>query len=119
MGVCVCVCVCPCVDACMCVTSVKQLSLLLKACLVFQEVCNMCVTLQTTVMAILDKMIEPLQLEEKPGSHKVFYNILDGDQHGRDPNCTNFDSSKKSCLHRIAESDSKVIINFYYSISLI
>ena len=74
------------------------------------------VTLQTTVLAILDKMIEPLQL---PGSCKVFYNILDSDQHGRDPNCTNFDSSKKSCLHRIAESNSKVIINFCYITSLL
>lgn len=63
-------------------------------------------------MAILDKMIEPL--EETPGSYKVFYNILDSDQHGHDPNCKEFDSSKKSCLHIIAESNNKVIMSICY-----
>ena len=64
-------------------------------------------------MAILDKMIE--QQKNKPDSYKVYYNILDGDQNGRDPTCNNFDSTKKSCLHRIAESDNKVTMNLFYS----
>ena len=49
--------------------------------------------------------------EGNPGAYTVYYNILDGDQNGRSPNCQNFDSSEKTCLYKIAESNNKVIIN--------
>ena len=63
-------------------------------------------TIQTTVLAILDTMIQPL--EGEPNTYIVYYHILDGDQHGRAPNCRTFDSSEKSCLHKISKSDNKV-----------
>ena len=57
-------------------------------------------------MAVLDTMLQPL--EAQPDSYIVYYNILDGDQNGRAPNCPNFDASEKSCLHKIAKSNNKV-----------
>ena len=51
-------------------------------------------------------MMQPL--EGQPGTYIVYYHILDGDQFGRAPNCENFDSSEKSCLHKIAKSNNKV-----------
>ena len=53
-------------------------------------------------------MMQPL--EGEPGTYIVYYHILDGDQHGRAPNSPYFDSSEKSCLHKIAKSNNKVII---------
>lgn len=47
--------------------------------------------------------------EGQPGTYTVYYNILDGDQHGRSPNCPNFDRSEKSCLYKIAKKNDKVI----------
>jgi len=66
----------------------------------------MYVLIQTTVLALLDTMIQPL--EGEPNTYIVYYHILDGDQHGRAPNCRTFDSSEKSCLHKIAKSNNKV-----------
>ena len=57
-------------------------------------------------MAVLDTMLQPLEAE--PDAYIVYYNILDGDQNGRAPNCPNFDASEKSCLHKIAKSNNKV-----------
>ena len=57
-------------------------------------------------MAVLNTMMQPL--EGQPGTYIVYYHILDGDQFGRAPNCENFDSSEKSCLHKIAKSNNKV-----------
>ena len=63
---------------------------------------------QSTVLAVLDTMMQPL--EGDPNTYIVSYQILDGDQHGRAPNCQSFDTSHKSCLHKIAESNNKVHI---------
>ena len=54
-------------------------------------------------------MMQPL--EGEPNTYIVYYQILDGDQHGRAPNCRNFDGSHKSCLHKIAKSNNKVTCN--------
>jgi len=69
-------------------------------------------TIQTTVLAILDTMIQPL--EGEPNTYIVYYDILDGDQHGRAPNCRTFDSSEKSCLHKIAKSNNKVYSHYMH-----
>ena len=58
------------------------------------------------MLAVLDTMMQPV--EGKPDSYIVYYHILDGDQDGRAPNCPNFDSSKKSCVHKIAKTNNKV-----------
>ena len=63
-------------------------------------------------MAVLDTMIQPY--EGKPGAYTVYYDILDGDQHGRSPNCVNFDSSEKSCLYKIAKNNNKVTVGIGY-----
>ena len=73
---------------------------------------------QTTVLAVLDTMIQPH--EGKPGAHTVYYDILDGDQNGHPPNCDNFDSSEKSCLYKIAKNNNKVTVgNCYTNFSLL
>ena len=76
-------------------------------CYVFQFLC------QTTVLAVLDTMIQPC--EGNPAAYTVYYNILDGDQHGRSPKCKNFDSSEKSCLYKIAKNNNKVTVNICYT----
>ena len=58
-------------------------------------------------------MMQPL--EGEPGTYIVYYHILDGDQHGRAPNSPNFDSSERSCLHKIAKSNNKVIMSMYFA----
>lgn len=67
---------------------------------------------QTTVLAVLDAMMEPH--EGDPGSYIVYYNILESDQHGRDPNHPKFSGSEKSCLYKIAKSNNKVIGKLQY-----
>ena len=62
-------------------------------------------------MAILDTMIQPV--EGEPETYFVYYHILDGDRHGRAPSSKNFNSSEKSCLHKIAKSNNKVIMNIF------
>lgn len=57
-------------------------------------------------MAVLDTMMQPL--EGEPGTYIAYYQILDGDQHGRAPNCRTFDGTERSCLHKIAKSNNKV-----------
>ena len=64
--------------------------------------------IQATVLAVLDTMMQPL--EGEPNTYIVYYQILDGDQHGRAPNCRTFDGSHKSCLHKISKSNNKVNI---------
>ena len=59
-------------------------------------------------------MIQPY--EGKPGTYTVYYNILDGDQHGRPPNCDDFDTSEKSCLYKIAKNNNKVIMGICYTV---
>ena len=56
-------------------------------------------------MAVLDKMIEPV--EGQPDTYTVYYHILDGDRNGHAPGCKHFNGAKKSCLYKIA-SDYKV-----------
>lgn len=56
---------------------------------------------------MLDTMIQPLQGEQE--TYIVYYHILDGDEYDRTPNHPDFDSSSKSCLHKIAERNYKVI----------
>ena len=58
-------------------------------------------------MAVLDKMIEPV--EGEPGNYTVYYHILDGDQNGHAPSCQYFNAAEKSCLYKIAKNDNKVI----------
>ena len=48
-------------------------------------------------------------VEGKSDTYFVYYHILDGDQNGCAPNSPNFDSSKKSCIHKIAKTNNKVI----------
>ena len=60
------------------------------------------------MLAVLDTMMQPL--EGEPNTYIVYYQILDGDQHGRAPNCRTFDGSHKSCLHKISKSNNKVNI---------
>ena len=55
-------------------------------------------------------MMQPL--EGEPNTYIVYYQILDGDQHGRAPDCQTFDVSHKSCLHKIATSNNKVHIEY-------
>ena len=70
---------------------------------------------QSTVLAVLDTMMQPL--EGEPNTHIVYYQILDGDRDGRAPNCESFDNSHKSCLHRIAKSNNKVyFISFMHKL---
>ena len=57
-------------------------------------------------MAVLDTMIQTL--EGEPNTYIVYYQILDGDQHGRAPDCRTFDGSQKSCLYEIAKSNNRV-----------
>jgi len=57
-------------------------------------------------------MIQPVEGEQY--SYTVYYHILDGDQYGRAPNCENFDSSKESCLNKIANNNDKVLISICY-----
>ncbi|XP_065884791.1 transient receptor potential cation channel subfamily A member 1-like isoform X2 [Dysidea avara] len=64
--------------------------------------------MKTTVLAILDTMMQPL--EGEPNTYIVYYHILDGDQNGCAPNCRTFDSSEKSCLHKIAKSNNKEVV---------
>ena len=59
------------------------------------------------MLAVLDTMKE--EFEGKPGCYTVYYNILDGDIHGHSPHCQNFDFYGKSCLHKIAKNEKKVI----------
>ena len=68
---------------------------------------------QTTVLAVLDTMLQPY--EGKPGTYAVYYNILDGDQHGRPPNCDNFHTSEKSCLYKIAKNNNMVTVGICYT----
>ena len=63
------------------------------------------------MLAVLDTMIQPY--EGKPGTYAVYYNILDGDQHGRPPNCYNFDTSEKSCLYMIAKNNNMVTMGVW------
>ena len=65
------------------------------------------------MLAVSDTMIQPY--EGKPGTYTVYYNILDGDQHGRPPNCDNFDTSEKSCLYKIAKSNNMVTVGINYT----
>ena len=59
-------------------------------------------------------MMQPL--EGELGTYIVYYHILDGDQNGRAPNSPNFDDTEKSCLHKIAKSNNKVIMNAFCSL---
>ena len=65
------------------------------------------------MLAVLDTMIQPY--EGKPGAYTVYYDILDSDQYGHPPNCSNFDNSEKSCLYRIAKNNNKVTVGIHYT----
>ena len=58
---------------------------------------------QTTVIAVLDTMME--QLEDEPDQYIVYYHILNGDQDGESPGSKNFG---KSCFYKIAQINDKV-----------
>ena len=66
--------------------------------------------LQTTVLAVLDAMMEPQ--EGSPGSYIVNYGILESDEHGRDPYHNEFNDSCKSCLYKIAKNNNMVTKKF-------
>lgn len=68
--------------------------------------------LQDTVLAVLDTMKQPV--EGKSDTYFLYYHILEADQDGRAPNCPTFNSSEKSCLHKIAKTDNKVMYTFCY-----
>ena len=53
--------------------------------------------------------MEPV--EGKPGYYKVYYNILEGDENGHEPNNPKFNDSEKSCLYKITKKDNKVADN--------
>lgn len=51
-------------------------------------------------------------MEALPGqkdTYLVHYKVLDGDVKGKAPSDPRFDKSDKSCLHKIAKSNNKVI----------
>ena len=58
------------------------------------------------MLAVLDTMKQPVP---EPDTYMLYYHILDADQNGRAPNCPGFDSSQKSCLHKIAKTNNKVM----------
>lgn len=68
-------------------------------------------------MAVLDTMIQPQAGEQD--TYIVYYHILDGDQHGCAPDHPKFDGTSKSCLHKIAEINDKVVINNNYTYSAV
>ena len=61
------------------------------------------------MLAVLDTMIEPV--EGKPECYNVYYNILEGDENGREPKDRKFNDSEKSCLYKITKKDNKVAEN--------
>ena len=66
-------------------------------------------------MAVLDTMIEPKN--GQPGTYTVYYDILDSDREGHDPNSRLFNGAKKSCIYKIAKSENKVAfkVKFAYT----
>jgi len=68
-------------------------------------------------MAVLDKMIDPV--EGQPGLYTVYYHILDGDRDGHSPCCQSFNDAEKSCLYKIAENDNKVISCIFVILSYV
>lgn len=52
-------------------------------------------------------MIEPV--EGEPNTYTVYYNILDSDQSGRDPDCKNFNKEQASCIDKISANYNKVM----------
>jgi ankyrin repeat protein len=64
--------------------------------------------MESTVLAILDCMMEKLEGEDN--KYVVYYKILDADHNGRSPKDRNFDKSHKSCLQKIAKSGNKDVV---------
>ncbi|XP_041352022.1 uncharacterized protein LOC121370686 isoform X2 [Gigantopelta aegis] len=60
-----------------------------------------------SVMGILDCMIDPIG---KTGHVRVFYHLLESDEHGRTPHHPEFSSNSKSCLHLISKGGFKSIV---------
>ena len=59
------------------------------------------------MLLVLNTMMEPLPGQKD--TYLVHYSVLDGDVQGRAPSDRLFDKSNKSCLHKIAKSNNKVL----------
>jgi hypothetical protein len=64
-----------------------------------------CVFMQQTVLAVLDCMIDTIG---QSGHVRVYYNVLEADEHGRPPSHPDFLQTSKSCLHLISKGGYKV-----------
>lgn len=59
-----------------------------------------------TVESVLNSMID----QNENGGQTVYYNILEADEQGRDPDHNSFESNSKSGLHKIAKIGNKNIV---------
>lgn len=51
--------------------------------------------------------------QNENGGQTVYYNILEADEQGRDPDHNSFESNSKSGLHKIAKIGNKASVLFY------